>query len=164
MNLQGYIRPRTKGYKTSLTNSGCKLGEGFKLSQWCSSGRTFKRKSASNTKQWDWEMLHHLWHVGYVEVVTTDCSVQGSFCSQQGQLFCFPVPNPADQNKDGQGLNCSQLLTKSGAGAQWNQGESFIKTVYIRVQCIVYNPFLFWAYLSCIISVQPDNVCASQVI
>lgn len=104
MNLQGYIGPRTKGYKTSLTNSGCKLGEGFKLSQHCSSGRAFKRDSASNTQHWDGEMLHHLWHTEHVEVLTTDCSVQGSNCSRQGTAICFPGSNPADQNIDGQGL------------------------------------------------------------
>lgn len=47
---QGYNGPRTKGYKTSLTTSDCKLREGFKLSQRCNSERAFKKKSASSTQ------------------------------------------------------------------------------------------------------------------
>lgn len=163
MNLQGYNGPRTKGYKTSLTNSGCKLGEGFKISQQCSSGRAFNRKSTSNTQLWHWQMLHHLWHMGHMEALATDCSVRGSNCSQQGTAVSFSVPNPADQQQWWSRTEVISVVDKE-AGVQRSQGESFTKSMYIRVQFIVYNPFLFWTYLNCIISIQPDNVCASRVI
>ena len=81
MNLQGYIDPRTKGYKTNVTNSGCKLGEGFKLSQQCSSRRAFKRKSASNTTTLGLRNASPPVHMGHVEVLTTDCSGQGFNCT-----------------------------------------------------------------------------------
>lgn len=137
MDLQGYTGPRTKGYKTSLTNSGCKWGGGFRLSQQCSSGRASKRKGACTT-HWDWEITcgtQGRWKYTLQTAPCRDLAAQ-----HKGQLS---EPNPADQNTGGPGPKWSQLLIKPGAGARRFQGESFTKSVHTRVQFILYNPLFF---------------------